>query len=380
MGATAASFEVRSQSPGRVAAEVGATLARVASPAGAVVFVSGSLTEQVPAVAEEVARLGLAVPVAVASGAGVVSERGELLAQPAATGLVWAGQPAEALALRGAGPAEVGEALALALADRVGSRVQPALVLAHPESFGSEALHPLEGVRGARGLIGAGTVGRHPPVVVQPGGDAEPADAALVVLRGVPLPAVAASPACRLLCELSPVTALRGSLVIEVGGRPVLEVLGEAGQSVEDESLVLVALGDGAATGGEPPSEIVIRAVRGLDPVRGGVLLDDDVRLGMRLAFAVRDAAAARADLESAVRRAVRASAGAQPRFLLYLSCGARGAALHGQPDVELRILRSKLGELPIAGLASSFEIAPFDGHPTLHFYAGVVALFGAPS
>ncbi|MCC6213578.1 MAG: FIST C-terminal domain-containing protein [Polyangiaceae bacterium] len=380
MGATAASFEVRSQSPAEVAAEVGRAVSSLGRAAGAVVFVSGSLTEQVPAIGHELGRLALGVPLVVASGAGVVSERGELEAQAAATGIVWSGAPAEGIALRGADAPEVGEALGLALSDRLGSRPAPALLLAHPGTFGPESLHPLDGLQGARGLLGAGTVGRHPPVVVHPGGEPEPAEAALLVLRGVPLPAVAASPACRLLCPLAPVTGLRGSLVTEIGGRPVLEVLGEVGQAVEDESLVLVALGEEPGAGGDERPGLVIRAARGLDPVRGGVLLDDDVRLGLRLAFAVRDSAAARADLESAVRRVVRASAGAHPRFLLYLSCGARGAGLHGQPDVELRILRSKLGEVPIAGLASSFEIAPFEGRPALHFYAGVVALFGAPS
>src|SRR6185503_13346600 len=90
----------------------------------------------------------------------------------------------------------------------------------------------------------------------------------------------------------------------------------------------------------ERPSErpdVLIRAVQGVDPVRRGLLVSDEVRPGMRLAFAVRDARAAREDLQAAVRELVREAHGAAPRFGIYLNCAGRGTSLYGQRDVDLK-------------------------------------------
>ena len=64
----------------------------------------------------------------------------------------------------------------------------------------------------------------------------------------------------------------------------------------------------GAARGERAPErpEVLIRAVQGVDPVRRGLLVSDEVKPGMRLAFAVRDAKAAREDLQNAVRDLLR--------------------------------------------------------------------------
>jgi small ligand-binding sensory domain FIST len=117
-----------------------------------------------------------------------------------------------------------------------------------------------------------------------------------------------------------------------------------------------------------------------VDPVRRGLLVSDEVREGMRVAFAVRDGPAARDDLETVVRDADRALAGAAARFGVYVNCAGRGSSLYGAQDVDTRILRSRFGELPIAGMMSSFEIAPYDGKPVLKLYTGVLALFTVPS
>ena len=140
--------------------------------------------------------------------------------------------------------------------------------------------------------------------------------------------------------------------------------------------MVFVAL----AEPGDSP-RYVVRPVRGIDPTRRGVMVGPEVKPGMRLAFAVRDAAAARSGLQSAVSTLSRQSLGAVPRFALYLSCAGRGQGLYGAPDVEARILRQRFGDLPIAGMHSAFEIVPWGpGEARLALYTGVLALFRSPS
>jgi small ligand-binding sensory domain FIST len=121
--------------------------------------------------------------------------------------------------------------------------------------------------------------------------------------------------------------------------------------------------------------------VRGIDPTRKGVMVGPEVKPGVRLAFAVRDAAAARAGRESPARDLSHQALGAAPRFAIFLSCAGRGQGLYGAADVEARILRQRFGDLPIAGMHSAFEIVPWGpGEARLALYTGVLALFRSPS
>jgi small ligand-binding sensory domain FIST len=193
---------------------------------------------------------------------------------------------------------------------------------------------------------------------------------------------------------LKVITKTRGSMVLEIEGAPALEVLSSVADNLEDQPLVFVALAPplrddpsnvdpSLAHHGERLAErpeVLIRAVQGVDPVRRGLLVSDEVRPGMRLAFAVRDAKAAREDLQTAVRELLREANGAAPRFGIYINCAGRGSNLYGQKDVDLKILKARLGELPLAGMQSSFEVSEVGGKPALQLYTGVLGVFTAPS
>jgi small ligand-binding sensory domain FIST len=175
------------------------------------------------------------------------------------------------------------------------------------------------------------------------------------------------------------ITETHGPLVLAVEGERALEVLSAVAADLVNQPLVFVVLSD------EPPgsserSELLLRAVQGVDPTRHGLLISEEVKPGMRMAFAVRDAGAARTDLEHVARELSRETAGAAPRFGIYINCAGRGAGLHHAPDVDVRILRSRFASLPIVGMQSSFEIAPHAGKATLQLYTGVFSLFTSPS
>jgi small ligand-binding sensory domain FIST len=197
-------------------------------------------------------------------------------------------------------------------------------------------------------------------------------------------------------------------MVLRVGGAPALDLLSScmsenksatsgAGHDGDfapkaplraaqpsPQPVVFVALADppAAAAGGRTDAErYVVRPVRGIDAGRRALMVGHDVLPGMRVAFAVRDAAAARAGIEAAARTLSHQALGAAPRFALLLSCAGRGQGLYGAPDVEARILRQRFGDLPIAGMHSAFEIIPWaPGEARLALYTGVLALFRSPS
>jgi hypothetical protein len=47
---------------------------------------------------------------------------------------------------------------------------------------------------------------------------------------------------------------------------------------------------------------------------------------------------------------------------------------------VDVRLLRSRFADVPLAGMHSSYELAPHHGTPTLQLYTGVLAMFTVPS
>jgi small ligand-binding sensory domain FIST len=146
--------------------------------------------------------------------------------------------------------------------------------------------------------------------------------------------------------------------------------------------LLFAVLADEPASG---PTEggraaLVVRGIQGVDPDRRALVISEEIREGMRVTFGVRDARAARDDMEAITRELERDIAGAAPRFGLYVNCAGRGSSLYGSHDVDSKILKTRFPGLPFAGMASSFEIAPRLGRPTLQLYSGVFALFTSPS
>ena len=390
--ATAHSFSFAGEDPEKAARAYAQAARRVARPSGALVFAAGVLGERLVELGRAVALAVPGMPVCLAAGAGVVSERGEVEGQSAATGIVWSGGHAQPFSVSGNNPESVGTRLSEAIRkSEAGARSTTALVFARPNGLAPHVLEPLAELRRTC-VIGAGTVGEAPVLTIGVDGNLSTGPAGGMVLTGLTSPLVRASAACRMLMPLRVISKTRGSMVLEIEGAPALEVLSSVADNLEDQPLVFVALAppltpdahrvDPTLRGSSPPQrpDVLIRAVQGVDPVRRGLLVSDEVRPGMRLAFAVRDAKAAREDLTSAVRDLLREAHGAAPRFGIYLNCAGRGSSLYGQRDVDLKILKARLGELPLAGMQSSFEVSEVGGKPSLQLYTGVLGLFTAPS
>ncbi len=395
---TAQSFSFAGDAPERAARAFIQAARRVTRPSGAVVFTTGRVGERVLELGRAIAQGMPGLPVCLATGAGVLSERGEIEGQSAATGMVWSGGKAAPFSVNGNNAEAVGSQLSAAISASESATLSiTALVFARPNGLAPHVLEPLGELRRTR-VLGGGTVGEAPIVAVAADGSVTTGPAGGMVLSGMTTPLVRASAACRLLMPLKTITKTRGSMVLEIDGAPALEVLSSVADNLEDQPLVFVALAPALrndAVTVDPAlerrleqrsqrvltrPELLIRAVQGVDPVRRGLLVSDEVRPGMRLAFAVRDAKAAREDLQLAVRDLLTEANGAAPRFGIYINCAGRGSSLYGQKDVDLKILKARLGELPLAGMQSSFEVSEVAGKPALQLYTGILGLFTAPS
>jgi len=397
----AKSFSISLTAPDGLTRPLAAARAEVSSPSGGLVFVSGAMTQELDRIAEQVRAVWRNVPVAIVPGAGVLTERGEIEGASAVAGLLWSGGRTSPFVLGpndgGSAPKPPGEGAreggsgSTAGVDEIAPSLRGAstvLVFARSDC-GPDVLESVSAAAPRACIFGAGTVGGS-AVVLTAAGEPLRGRAAGISIHGLAAPLVESSAACRLVSPLRTVEETSAGLVLRIDGTPALDLLSScmpeirgaapADRPTQPQPVVFVAIAGPGGAG--PDSErYVVRPVRGIDPTRRGVMVGPEVKPGSRLAFAVRDAPAARAGLEAAARTLSQQALGAAPRFAIYLTCAGRGQGLYGTPDVEARILRQRFGDLPIAGMHSAFEIIPWAaGEARLALYTGVLALFRSPS
>lgn len=174
---------------------------------------------------------------------------------------------------------------------------------------------------------------------------------------------------CRPITDTLTVSRSDGHWVLELDGRPALDVYREAaGAPLAADlrragELVVAALP-------RARDEFVVRPVAGFAPERRAFALAEDLRPGAPLRLALRDADLAREDLARAL-----ATASAPASAALYLSCSGRGRELFRHAGLEAAVVARALRATPLAGPFASFQFGPVAGVTELHTYAGVLAL-----
>lgn len=374
MGVAASSFEVRGGSTAAIVQAALRATERVTKPSCRLVFSSGAHATQLLAVARRLHREQPNLPTLLMSGPGVLTERGELEGGDATTGIVWSGGQGyfrtasdTELSERGLGPLTYGAP----------EGFTPHLVFIRSEAFKPDLLTTrYVSPATTTTLFGAGTHG-DPGLICCDAEGVRPVAAAVVHLRGLSVPRVQTAHSCRLLSHPLPITRSEGSMVFELGGEAALSVLERLGANLSGRPLLFTVL---AQDGDQVNGEWLVRGIQGIDPARRALVVSNEVRPGMRMTFAIKDARAAREDIERRCRQVAQELNGAAPRFALYFNCSARGSNLHTRPDVDTRLLRERFPNVPVAGFHSAFEIAPFDGVPVFQIYTGVIAMFSSPS
>jgi small ligand-binding sensory domain FIST len=212
---------------------------------------------------------------------------------------------------------------------------------------------------------------------------------------------------CQPVGPVRSVTGVDGNVVTHLDGEPALDVmlrdlnitLDKPREALAVVRTTLVGLSDAGsdsvARTGNFGSDVIVRHIIGLDPVRRGLAIAEHPDEGMRLAFCRRDVQAARADLvrvcaeireelepeeltmEVATALAARdAESAPHPARriagAIYVSCAGRGGPHFGAPSAELQVVRRALGDVPLVGFFAGGEIARHH----LYGYTGVLTVF----
>ena len=170
------------------------------------------------------------------------------------------------------------------------------------------------------------------------------------------------------------VSAARHNVLIELDGRPALEVLREdIGPETSGSSLSAIGglIFAGLPIEGSDTGDYVVRNLVGIDSSHQLVAIGEAVSPGGEVVFCRRDRGTASDDLERMLT-SIRTGLYRPPRGALYYSCLGRGAALFGDDSQELRMIRDGLGDVPLVGFFCNGEIS----HNRLYGYTGVLTLF----
>ena len=185
--------------------------------------------------------------------------------------------------------------------------------------------------------------------------------------------ATALSQSCMPIGPGHQITDCQGNVIIELDGRPALDVFKEeigdelAGDLRRVGGLIFAAL----PVSGSDTGDYLVRNIMGFDVDRGLIGIGELVERGALVQFCRRDADAAEQDLGRMVD-SVKQRAGAEPRGALYFTCLARGPNMFGEASEELRLIERTLGDVPLVGFFCNGEIS----HNRLYGYTGVLTLF----
>jgi small ligand-binding sensory domain FIST len=172
-------------------------------------------------------------------------------------------------------------------------------------------------------------------------------------------------------------TTAQKNVVMEIDGRPALDVFKEEIGEMLARNLERCANFIYAAlpVGGSDTGDYLVRNLMGIDPNKGWIAIGDQIESGDGIMFTKRDRSTANADLvqmlERLKKRITRPIQGG-----LYFSCLSRGHNLFGDAGTEMAILRDHLGDIPLAGFFANGEIS----HKRLYGHTGVLALFVEPA
>jgi small ligand-binding sensory domain FIST len=347
----------------------------------ALVFTSGEAHPAAHHVLHGVRRVTGARVVVGASGAGVLTERAEVEQVPAVAVLVaGGGMLARAVLVPERERIDAGAAVHLAAETGATLAEGGSLLILSDVNLDPRGL--LRGLADELGPVTvAGVVAAGAPPFELCNTEVAQGGLAALAVAG-PLPVIGVGQGCQPIGEPYVVTRGEGAVVRAIAGRPALDVLKDAIRSLPDFEQRAPRAGIFAGLAMDPAKsplgrgDFLVRNLAGVDKDSGAVAVSGEVRVGQTIQFQIRDAEAARRDLEAMLTRVEKRLSGHRAAFGVYFNCAGRGRALYGVPDHDVGLIRARLAGCPLIGVFGNGEFAPVGGANFFHTYTGVLVVF----
>jgi small ligand-binding sensory domain FIST len=255
------------------------------------------------------------------------------------------------------------------------------LIVVLPDAKGLQPGEMLQGVRDAGGPMPiVGGVAAGSPIF-----ELYNTDALQGAMTGLALcgrkPVIGVAQACEPVGEPFVITRGEDNMVREIAGRPALAVLQQALEDLPGGPARLRNVGVFAGLAINPAKsplergDFLVRSLLGADQKSGAIALAESIHVGQTIQFQIRDARAAAADLAETLGGVRTALGGRRPAFGLYFNCAGRGQGLFGEPNHDVKLIRERLGDLPMVGFFGNGEFAPVGGRNFFHTYTGVLVI-----
>jgi small ligand-binding sensory domain FIST len=310
-----------------------------------------------------------------AAGYGVIASGQEHFGEPGATALIL-DLPPDGYRLFSGG-ADAGAKLAANHADWIAEATMP-LAITHVDPRHQDAVTAVEGMADQTGgfLIG-GLTAASGDAPHQSGGAASGGRECLSGVALSPMAvevATALSQGCTPLGATHTVTRAQDNILIELDGRPALDVMVEeiGPELASDLSRIGGIIFAARPVAGSDTADYTVRNLVGIDPEQKVVAIAESISEGGPVLFCRRDRDSAVADMRRMTEDLKRRVGNRAIRGGLYISCAARGPNQFAEPDRETDIIHQTLGDFPMAGFFANGEIS----RDRIYAYTGVLTLF----
>ena len=348
----------------------------------ALVFATGEVFPRAHEALHAVRRVTGARVVVGCSGAGVLTERREVEAEPAvavlavrcdrlvATPFVFGGQGERA---------DLGAELAQAIG---GTVAEGGCALVLPDALGCNPPALLSQLDDALGFVPVlGAVAAGEPMFELYATDAEQGALVGVALSGL-TPVIGVAQGCTPIGEPYVITRAEANVIERIGNRPALTMLEEAIHALPGAEARVRGAGLFAGLAIDPAKsplergDFLVRNLIGADRASGALALAERVRVGQTVQFQIRDAEASRWDLRAMLDEVAARLGERRPAFGCYFNCAGRGRGLFGVPDHDVTLIRERLGDFPLVGFFGNGEFAPVGRRNFFHNYTGALVVF----
>lgn len=185
--------------------------------------------------------------------------------------------------------------------------------------------------------------------------------------------ATARTQGCQPIGPKRTITASDDNVILEIDGRPALEIFKEdiGPDLANDLRRVAGTICAGLPIAGSDTQDYLVRDLIAIDPRAGWLSIAERVTTGQTILFTRRDRESAEADMRRTLAN-LKKRVKTPPKGAVYVSCIARGPSLFGDGNAELTMIREAFGDIPLVGFFASGEIS----HNRLYGYTGVLTLF----
>lgn len=184
----------------------------------------------------------------------------------------------------------------------------------------------------------------------------------------------ALSQGCSPIGALHTVTSGEEQVILELDGRPALDVFKEDIGDVLARDLNRCAGYIFAAlpVEGSDSGDYTVRNLLAIDPNHGALAIAANLRVGDRVMFCRRDPATAVDDMKRMLADLKRRVGNRPVRGGVYVSCAARGPNQFSDPTKETQLIEEAFGAFPLTGFFAGGEFC----RDRIYAYTGVLTLF----